>query len=57
MSELQTDPALLKLLKEAAKRKITEEEKRKQRISFIMSGISRGSSVTRRDVEKALKAE
>ena len=52
---IKTDPALLDELKDAAKRTLTDEERRKQRVSFIYSGLPKHSSMSKVDIERALK--
>lgn len=54
MSGIKTDAKLLKTLKSAANRKLTEDELYKQRISFIMGSLSDSSTLTRAQVTKAL---
>ena len=54
MTDLKTDEALLKKLRNAASRKLTAEELYKQRVSFIMGSLSDSSTVTRAQVTKAL---
>ncbi len=46
----QTDPKALSSLRKAAKRPITQEERREQQISFIMGTMGDGSAITRNDV-------
>lgn len=54
MTELCTSPRLLEKLAAAAKRSLTEDEVRAQRISFIMSGVDVDSNITREQVEKVV---
>lgn len=52
--KVKTDEKLLKRLEEAAKRKMTKEEKMKQRISFIYAGMSHDSSISKQRIEEIL---
>ena len=54
-TDLKTDAALLAKLAEAAKRPMTKDELRQQKISFILSSVPNDSAVTRAQVEKALE--
>lgn len=56
MTSLHTDSALLKALEAAAKIKISADELRKQRVSFIMGALGDDSSVTRAKVTEILAA-
>ena len=53
--KFRTNEALLERLKAAAKRKRTDEEIEKQRISIIYSGMSEESGMTKADIERVLK--
>jgi hypothetical protein len=53
MTELKTKQALLTALKKASKRGPTENEARKQRVSFVMSCI-KNKSMTRERVAEVL---
>lgn len=54
MTRFTTNPELLKALTEAAGRKMTPEEVREQRISFVMGMIDEKSDVSRADVAKII---
>ena len=54
MSEHKSDPGLLAALKAAAGQKMTPEQVRAQRISFVMSTIDETSDVTRADVGRMI---
>lgn len=54
MTELHTDPVLLRALSDSAKRKLTESELQAQRISFIMGTLDEDSTVTRDQVSRVL---
>lgn len=54
MTELHTDPVLLRALLDSAKRKLTESELQAQRISFIMGTLDEDSTVTRDQVSRVL---
>lgn len=57
MTDLQTDDRLLQALRKAASRGATEEEIHKQRISFIISNLSKDSSITRAQIEKVVEQD
>lgn len=54
MTGLQTKPELLEALKKSAKTKMTPEEHREQRISFIMGSLDDKSGMTREQVSRVL---
>ena len=54
-TDLKSDAALLAKLAEAAKRPMSKEELRAQKISFILSSMSKDSTVTRKQVEETLE--
>ena len=54
MTDLKTRESLLEALRNASQHAITEDELRKQRVSFIMGSISEGSGMTRARVEELL---
>jgi hypothetical protein len=54
MTELKTKDSTLEALKQAAGRKLTREEIRKQRVSFIMGSLDAKSPITREKVERLL---
>jgi len=56
MTDLKTNPALLKALKEASTVAPSAEEISKQRVSFIM-GVLKGTSDVSRDRVKEVLAE
>jgi hypothetical protein len=53
-TDLKTDAALLAKLAEAAKRHMTKDELRLQKISFILSSVSDDSTMTRKQVAEIL---
>ena len=53
--DLKTDAALLAKLAEAAKRPMSKEELRAQKISFVVGSLSKDSTVTRKQIEEALR--
>ena len=57
MTKLETvkgDPQVLEALKKAAARQMTAEERRQQKVSFIMGTMGDDSTITREKVEKIL---
>lgn len=54
MSDLRTDPGLLKRLVEAAKVEMTGEELRRQRASFVYGNLPNDSTLSRGEVEEVL---
>jgi hypothetical protein len=50
----RTDPTLLRALEKAAKQRLTPEELRSQRVSYILSSLARESLITREQVERVL---
>ena len=50
MKEIRTDPDLIEALHRSAGQEMTEEEIRKQKISFIMGTLSFDSKITREEV-------
>lgn len=53
-SDIQTSPELQRLLNEARKHEVTEEELREQRISFAYGNLAlRDPSVTKDDIRRA----
>ena len=54
MTTVKTDPKLLEALREAAKQKMTAEQRRRQMVSGVMSMIDDDSDITRADVEKMI---
>jgi hypothetical protein len=54
MNFICTEPSLISALKKAASRKLSEEELREQRISFIIGSLDEKSSVTREQVSRVL---
>ncbi len=54
MTEIKTDESLLKRLKAAAQRPMTEQQVKEQRVSFILGMVGESSNVTREKVESVL---
>jgi hypothetical protein len=54
MTELKTNEALLKALRNSATRVPTAEELEKQRVSFVMGSLGRKSTATRSQVQEML---
>lgn len=54
VTNLKTDPSLLRALEESARQKPTAHELQHQRISFIMGAMKDNSSVTREQIRKIL---
>lgn len=54
MTDFQSDKALIGKLRAAAGKKMTAEEVRAQRVSFVMSAVDKDDSVTRADVERVI---
>ena len=54
MNMTQESEDLFARLKEAASRQRTAEEKREQRVSYIMSAVGRSDDATRKEVESYL---
>ena len=54
-TNLMTDRGLLDRLSAAAKRGVSLEERRKQRLSFVYGNLPKGSSMTKHQVEQALE--
>jgi len=54
MTELHTDPVLLRALSDSTKRKLTEAELQAQRVSFIMGSLDEDSTVTRAQIRRVL---
>jgi len=52
--DLKTDARLLEQLFEAAKRTMTSDEVRRQRVSFVYGNLPRDSTLTKHQVEVAL---
>ncbi len=53
-TDTRTDPALLARLRMAASVKMTPEERRQQRISFIHGGLSHDSTLSHADIARML---
>ena len=49
------DDELAKRVYEAAKQSLTSEEKREQRVSYILSAVGRSDDETRKEVEQVVK--
>lgn len=56
MTDLKTDPALVRRLEEAARQHLTADEIRRQKVSFIMSTLDDDSTITRAQVVACLDA-
>ncbi len=57
MPKLETvrgDPEVLKALEKASARQMTAEERRQQKVSFIVGTMGDDSTITREKVEKIL---
>ena len=54
MTNLTSSKELLAKLNEAAKRKMTAEEMRRQKISFIMSSAGDNIGITKQRIEEVL---
>ena len=54
MTDTKTDPELLAALRKAAGTKMTPDEVREQRISFVMSAMDEGSTVSRDEVGRMI---
>ncbi|APR52386.1 hypothetical protein CA223_12505 [Sphingomonas koreensis] len=54
-TNLMTDRGLLDRLSAAAKRGVSLEERRKQRLSFVYGNLPKSSSMTKHQVEQALE--
>lgn len=57
MTNLQTDPAVLKALRAAAEHEFKAEELRQQRISFVLGSLKEDSTVTRPQIERVLEGQ
>lgn len=55
MTEIQTDRSLLEALRKAAGKKLSAEQLRRQKVSFIMGSLNKDSTITREFVEKELR--
>lgn len=51
---IETDEGLLRRLNQAAKRKMTEEEIKEQRVSFIFAGMPKESSMSKVQIKETL---
>lgn len=56
MTSYQSDPKLIERLRAVAGKKMTAEQVRAQRVSFVMSTVDTGETYIRADVERALDA-
>lgn len=54
-TNLKTDEGLLGRLNAAARRGVSVEERRQQRLSFVYGNLPKGSSMSKMQVEKALE--
>lgn len=50
-----TDPKVLERLTAAASRPLSPEERRAQRVSFVMSSLSKGNTMSRESVEALIE--
>lgn len=57
MTGLVTDKVLLEALQRSAKRGLSADEVRTQRISFIMGSLSDESTVTKEQISRVLAAQ
>ncbi|TCO68720.1 hypothetical protein [Rhodovulum euryhalinum] len=55
MTGTKTDPSLLEALKASAGKKLTAEQLRRQKVSFIMGTLGKDSTITRDRIEEELK--
>jgi len=53
-THIATDQGLLSRIRAAASRPITREQMYRQRVSFIVGGLSKDSTVTRSQIEAVL---
>jgi hypothetical protein len=53
-TNLKTNEALLGRLAAAARRGVSSEDRRKQRLSFVYGNLPKGSDMTKTQVEEAL---
>ena len=54
MQATQSRPALIKALERSARRNMSREEARDQRISFVIGGLEPEASATKEEVSKVL---
>lgn len=54
MFNIKTDEGLLNQLKAAAQQKLTKDQSRQQRVSFVFGNIPSDSTITRRQVEEII---
>lgn len=57
MINVSSDPELLEALRRAAGRRLTADEIREQKISFVMSAISDGCAMTRAEVRQQINRQ
>lgn len=55
MTQVATEPTLLERLSAAARRGLSGQEVREQRISFIMSAVDDDSTITKAQVEQVIR--
>lgn len=53
-TQIATDPGLLDRLRASSAKPMTREQRRRQRISFIVGGLPEGSTITRSQIEAVL---
>ena len=56
IASLKTDKALLERLEESAKKPMTREELKRQRVSFVYGNLPNDSEITRDRVAKKLES-
>lgn len=56
IASLKTDKALLERLEESAKKPMTRDELKRQRVSFVYGNLPNDSEITRDRVEKKLES-
>lgn len=54
MKSVSSDPGLMDVLRAAAGRKMTKEQVRSQKVSFVMSAVDEKNGITRADVERMI---
>jgi hypothetical protein len=54
MTQFQSDTNLMDILKAAAGTKMTKQQIRLQKVSFVMSAVNEKNGITRADVERMI---
>lgn len=54
MIEHTFDPELMELLRASAGEKMTKQQIRSQKVSFVMSAVGKENNITRADVERMI---